>query len=91
MKSSISTYFTRVLSDKRVGVLHIGTYLTLVLLWHRNNEQSPVRISRKQIMGLARIKSISTYHKYIQDLEKFGYIKYVPTYDSRTGTQVWLT
>ena len=84
-------YLARVLSDKRVGVLHIGTYLTLVLLWHRNNEQNPVRISRKQIMGITRIKSISTYHKYIQDLEKFGYIRYVPSYDSRTGTQVWLT
>jgi len=41
-------------------------------------------------MKLSRIKSTATYHKVLRELQAFGYIEYVPSYDPYKGSQVWL-
>lgn len=82
--------YTRLIQDERVTVWHISIYLTFIHLWIHNKSINPIRISRKNIMQLARIKGIATYHKCINDLQKFGYIEYHPTYDYYAGTKVYL-
>ncbi len=76
--------------DQRVNVWHLGMYMVFLHLWYQNNKENPITITRRQVMQLARFKSIATYHKCIRDLVKFGYIDYYPTYDYYTGTKVVL-
>ena len=90
MENSILKFQTRILLDKRVSIWHIGTYLALLHLFRQNNMINPVTISRKIVMPLARIKSIPTYHKYIQDLVSFGYIHYQPSFHPKQASKVFI-
>ncbi len=76
--------------DSRVNVWHLGLYMVFLHLWHQNNRQNPITISRRRVMKLARFKSTATYHKCIKDLIAFGYIDYHPTYNYYQGTRVFL-
>ncbi len=75
----IETY-SNLFNDKRLSVWHFSMYMTLVLLWHKNELVNPFPISRMSVMELAHIHSFATYHKCIKQLELFGYIRYNPSY-----------
>lgn len=74
--------------DKRINVWHLGIYMALLYLWVRNNGTNPIYISRRKIMQLAHVSSIATYHKCLKQLQEFGYIHYVPSYNRFSGSQV---
>lgn len=90
MDRPISKHFTKILEDRRVKVWHVGTYLALLLIWDRNRQSSPFQVTRALIMQLARTRSSATYHKYLKELEAFGYIKYLPSFHPKQGSKVWL-
>lgn len=83
--------YVKLIQDERVSVWHISVYLAFVHLWIQGGSNNPIRVSRKIIMQLAHIKGIATYHKCIKELQKFGYIKYYPTYDYFKGTLVCIS
>jgi hypothetical protein len=76
--------------DERIKVWHISAYMAIIQLWHQGNCRNPIFVTRGRIMKLARIRSIATYHKYLKELEQFGYIKYIPSYHPGLGSQVFL-
>lgn len=41
-------------------------------------------------MERSKIKSIATYHKCVKQMEEFGYIEYLPSYNTYKGSQVKL-
>jgi hypothetical protein len=90
MERPISKYFANILADRRVKVWHVGTYLALLLIWDRNRQSCPFQVTRRLIMQLARTRSAATYHKYLKELEAFGYIRYVPSFHPKQGSKVWL-
>ena len=90
MKRSIGKFINRILTDQRVRIWHVGTYLALVLLWEKNRQSSPFQVTRRMIMQMSRAKSTATYHKYLKELEVLGYIKYLPSYHPKEGSKVWL-
>jgi len=90
MEKSISKFFNRILTDQRVRIWHVGTYVALVLLWDKNRQSSPFQVSRRTIMQLSRARSAMTYHKYLKELEMLGYIKYLPSYHPKKGSKIWL-
>ncbi len=65
--------------DSRITVWHIAMVFAFVQLADRNLSHA-IYISRRRVMAHSRIKSIVTYHKYLKDLEVFGYIEYRPSY-----------
>jgi hypothetical protein len=76
--------------DKRVNVSHIGIYIALLYLWLRNKGINPTYITRRKVMQLAHIRSIATYHKCIRQLQEFGYVHYIPSYNRFSGSQVYI-
>jgi hypothetical protein len=76
--------------DSRVTVWHIGMYSAFLQLWQINGHKNPINITRRKVLELSRIGNIVTYHKCIKELEKFGYIKYEPSYNPKTGSIVYL-
>jgi hypothetical protein len=76
--------------EERINVWHISIYMALLYLWVWSKGVNPLYITRKKVMKLAHISSIATYHKCIKQLQEFGYIYYVPSYNRFTGTKVYL-
>lgn len=90
MKDEFNTAFIHLSNDDRVTVWHWSIYMAIFFIWHLNAYRNPVSITRRQIMKLAHIGSIATYHKCIKQLKEFGYIEYLPSYDPSLGSQVYL-
>lgn len=74
--------------DYRVTVAHLAVYLALCDLWQMHGKDNTVIISRRWVMHLAKIRSYTTYHKHIQDLQLWNYITYLPSYSPGKKTQV---
>jgi len=83
-------YLSAISLDNRINTWHLAFYTALLLLWLQNNRENLFNVSRRKVMKLSRIKSTATYHKVLRELQAFGYIEYVPSYDPYKGSQVWL-
>jgi hypothetical protein len=79
----------RIISDQRITVWHISLYVALMHKLKENNFKNPVSITRAEVMKLAHIASIATYHKYMKELHDYGYIEYLPSYDPCKGSTVY--
>jgi hypothetical protein len=76
--------------DPRISVWHMCLLFTLLYFWELGGGTNPVSITRRKVMQAAHIHSLGTYHKYINELIDFGYIDYVPSYDTYLGSLVFL-
>lgn len=85
----LSDFYEAISGDQRIGCSHISLYITLIhkafqLGWHQ-----PISFYRNEILSHARI-SRRTYNKCMADLQAFGYLRYEPSTDSKTGSKVYL-
>jgi hypothetical protein len=85
----LTSFFATATKDNRISTLHICVYMALFQCWHINDFQNPVRVTRKQIMRIAKVRR-TTYHKCMNDLQAFGYIEYMPSYHPVLGSAVCL-
>jgi hypothetical protein len=88
MNADVSA-IVRIISDQRITVWHISLYVALIHKLKENDFKNPVSITWAEVMKLAHIGGIATYHKYIKELHKYGYIDYVPSYDPCKGSTVY--
>ena len=86
----LTIFFSSVKDDKRITTSHISLYMALFELWNNNHFKNPISFTRKRIMKACKICSISTYHKIINDLSDFGYIKYIPSFHPTKGSLAYL-
>ena len=90
MQDEFNSAFVQLLNDDRITVCHLSVYVALFFRWHQNAFNNPVSITRREIMKLAHIGSIATYHKCINELQQFGFIEYWPSYHPSLGSQIRL-
>ena len=74
--------------DARINVWHFSIYLALLYKLRANGFGSAVQITRKEVMLLAHVGSIATYHKCIRQLQEYGYIHYDPSFDRYKKTTI---
>jgi hypothetical protein len=86
----IINFYRKAANDERLLPTHLTLYLAIYYFCSRNGLENPVTIYRKDLMPLARINSIATYHKCMKDLDNFGYILYKPTYNYYKGSKIVL-
>ena len=86
--NKIIDFFGNVIKDDRMVPSHISLYVSLFQLWSRHQYQTPFRVSRKEVMKLAKIRSFATYHKCIKELHSAGFIIYSPCYHPYEGSLV---
>lgn len=86
----LSAFYNAVAADKRIGATHISLYMALFQMWNLNQFQNPVTITRQEVMPIARINGRATYHKCIKELEEYGYIKYIPSYNPFLKSLVYI-
>lgn len=77
----LTSFFTAIREDHRIGISHISLYMALFQFYNLNQFQNPVFITRAEVMEVAKISGLATYHKCMRDLAEFGYIVYIPSYN----------
>jgi len=89
--TAYTSILKRTAEDKRITATHLGLLSALFICWQASGFNNPFSVNRKTLMGFSRIASTATYHKYIKQLDKFGYISYRPSYHPVKGSSIeWL-
>lgn len=78
-------------NDERIKQGHITLYLAFFQLWNRKFFKKTLTINRELIMERAKIKSKTTYHNHVRDLDAWGYLIYYPSYHPSRGSKIKLT
>ena len=84
----LTSFYDRIQQDDRLNPTHISLYLALFQFWNLNHFQNPISISRNEMMRLSKISALGTYHKCIKQLQDFGYIEYLPSFNPYKGSFV---
>ena len=84
----LTGFYEKIHEDSRLNPTHISLYLALFQFWNLNHFQNPISISRHEMMKLSKIAALGTYHKCIKDLQDFGYIEYLPSFNPYKGSLV---
>ncbi len=84
----ITGFYDKILDDDRLNPTHISLYHALFQFWNLNHFRNPISISRSEMMRISKISALGTYHKCIKQLEQFGYIQYMPSFNPYKGSLV---
>jgi hypothetical protein len=86
----LKAFFCTAEGHPQIGPSHIGVYATLYYLYLLNACQDPIMIRRRQVMELAKIRGIATFHKCMKDLCEARYIRYEGMKNPARRSRVWL-
>ncbi|WP_445732398.1 hypothetical protein [Mariniflexile sp.] len=78
-------------NDERIKQGHITLYMAFFQLWNRKFFKETLTINRELIMERAKIKSKTTYHNHVRDLDAWGYLTYYPSYHPTRGSKIKMT
>ena len=87
---AMTMFYEALEADPRMGTTHISLYMALLQQWNINGGLHPLQIRRTSIMSAAKINARQTYNKCMKDLHQFGYIRYLPSFDSYNCSTVFL-
>ena len=79
----LNTTLEKFNADERIKQGHMTLYLAFFHLWNRKFFKETLTINRELIMERAKIKSKTTYHNHLRDLDAWGYLTYYPSYHPR--------
>jgi hypothetical protein len=86
----LGMFFNAIANDPRVSITHIGIYAALLQYWQMNNYPMPLEVFSHDIMPIAKVSASKTYHRCIRDLNDYGYLEYIPSYNKHSGSKVYL-
>jgi hypothetical protein len=84
----LNAVFERFNNDEKIKQGHITLYLAFFQKWNREFFKKTLTITREFIMEKAIIKSKTTYHNYLKDLNDWGYLNYFPSFHLARGSKV---
>jgi hypothetical protein len=87
----ISNFFKAISNDPRIGVSHISLFCALVQCESLPGTSDLIPIKSGEIMNIAKISGLATYHRCIRDLDSYGYIIYRPSYNHRKKSSVFIS
>jgi hypothetical protein len=76
-------------SDPRISPAHISLYVAILYHYKTQEYKLPITIYSRDLMGLAKISAGNTYHKCVQELHRYGYIQYLPSYNPLLGSLIY--
>lgn len=86
----LTSFYEAITDDARINTTHISLYIALLQQWNLVQEINPITITRNNIMKMAKISARHTYNKCINELQEYGYIKYVPSSNANSSSSVYL-
>ncbi|MFH6967249.1 hypothetical protein [Flavobacterium sp. FlaQc-28] len=85
----LSDFFLAIEKDFRISTTHIALYAALLQYRVAKGFVNPIQVYRYEITPLAKILSAYTYHKCIQELSNYGYIKYERSFKKTQGSKIY--
>ncbi|RKR05188.1 hypothetical protein C8C83_4520 [Flavobacterium sp. 90] len=85
----LSDFFLAIENDFRISTTHIAMYMALLHYRADKGFINPIQVFRRDLTPIAKISSLYTYHKCIQELSDYGYIKYEPSFKKTQGSKVY--
>lgn len=86
--SQLTEAISRFSDDERLNSTHVSLYLALFQFWNLNRFKNPISINRSDAMRVSKVGSKTTYHRCINQLDEWGYIKYFPSNNPLRGSLV---
>lgn len=86
----LKRFLNAIADDTRIGTAHISLYVSLLNEWSVKGCINPFSIERDALMKTAKISARRTYHRCMNNLQEYGYIKYLPASNSFTRSMVYL-
>jgi hypothetical protein len=86
----IADFIELIQDDPRISPAHVSLFLAIINTYEKQKGKMPVTIFKKHITKQAKI-SPSTFHRCINDLNNFRYIRYIPSYSSVKGSYVYIS
>jgi len=86
----LSTVIEKFSEDDRLNTAHVSLYLALFQLWNLNRFKNPISINRAEVMKISKIGSKGTYHRCLNDLNNWSYLKYEPSHNPLKGSIVYM-
>lgn len=75
-------------ADQRLTTTDFSVYCALLSVWTDAKSENVVNISRSEIMHLAKIRSITTFHKCIKQLAQLNYVHYIPSFHPAKASKI---
>jgi hypothetical protein len=86
----LTGFYGAVAEDVRISSTHISLYMALMQQWNLLGGRNPFPIDRDVVMRTAKISARKTYNKCLNNLQDYGYIKYLPSSNSFTQSIIYL-
>ena len=84
----LNAAFEKFFFDDRLNPTHISLYMALFQEWNSNRFASEFFVNRRELMRVAKIGSKSTYHRCVVELDKWGYLSYIPSNNPYKGSKI---
>jgi hypothetical protein len=84
----LTGFFNRIAFEKSLNPTHISLYITIFQFWNVNRFKNPITVTRYEMMKGSKISSNATYHKCIKELQRLGYLEYIPSFNPYSGTLI---
>lgn len=86
---ALSDFFQAIDNDPRITMRHIGLYAALLYIWETDGFKNPICLFSKEIMAVAKIFASASYHRYIKQLDEYGYIRYEPSFKKNQASKIY--
>ncbi|ANI90109.1 hypothetical protein A9P82_12940 [Arachidicoccus ginsenosidimutans] len=70
----------KVQEDLRTGPAHISLMAAILKLNEEQSKDYSIEVTGRKLRSVAHIGGKAAYYRYLSDLQRFGYIRYVPFY-----------
>lgn len=88
LNSVLVDFLTVAADDPRISPIHISLYAAILHQYKQQEYKLPVSVYSRDLMRLAKISG-KTYHKSMQELHRYGFIQYLPSYNPMLGSLVY--
>ena len=78
----------KIINDERLNSTHVSLYFSLFQEWNSCHFSESFFINRQDLMQASKIGSKATYLKCLKDLDTWGYLYYIPSYNSYKGSTI---
>ncbi|SIT10360.1 hypothetical protein SAMN05421761_11687 [Belliella pelovolcani] len=88
LPKEIFLIFQKVIAEPSFYPSHLSICMALINEFIKSGENPCFRITRRRVMKLSQIKSLSTYHKCIKELVNKKVIIYRSSFHPKLGSEV---
>jgi len=90
LEQNLVAFLDAIKQDGRISSVHISLYVSLLREWQLQGELKIIQVTRDEMMQSAKISAYRTYYRSMKELQRYGYIKYIPSPNPKIKTEVCL-